>query len=491
VFRGRSGHAFVFRRDTSREWDFRLRSERMDATTTVFAGAAKQVRMLASGEITSPELVELYLDRIARFDGELNAYRVVRSVSARVEAVDAQRRIDEGERLPLLGVPIAIKDDVDVTGELTAWGTAAHGPAKVRDADVVRRLRDAGAIVIGKTNVPEMTIWPFTESATFGVTRNPWDPTRSPGGSSGGTAAAVAAGLAPLGLGSDGGGSIRTPATWCGLFGLKPQRDRVPLAPHDDGWQGLIVNGPITRTVEDAALFLDVTTTTPLPDGGFVAAAARPPVRLRIAFSTKSPLGLAARVGIAQQAAVTEAVALLRSLGHDVVERSPDYAAMSAGWNVTARYLRGIYDDVATMPHPERLEPRTRSMARAGGRISDYRIGNVRAGEAALTRRVNAIFEHADVILTPGTATGPPRVGAFTKRGAFTTVCATMGRSPFQAIFNATGQPAAVVPWGLDRTGLPTSVQLVGRPSDEATLLALSAQIEAAHPWADRQPPIS
>ena len=463
----------------------------MDATKTAFAGAAKQVRMLASGEVTSPELVELYLDRIARLDGELNAYRVVRKVSARAEAVEAQRRIDAGERLPLLGVPIAVKDDVDVAGEVTAWGTAAHGPAKVSDAEVVRRLRDAGAIVIGKTNVPEMTIWPFTESATFGVTRNPWDPARSPGGSSGGTAAAVAAGLAPFGLGSDGGGSIRTPATWCGLYGIKPQRDRVPLAPHDDGWQGLIVNGPITRTVEDAALFLDVTTTTPSPDGGFTAAAARTPVRLRIAFSTKSPLGLAARVGGAQRAAVTEAVALLRSLGHEVVERGPDYAVMAAGWSVMARYLRGICDDVATIPHPERLEPRTRSMARAGSRISDQRIRNVRAREAALSTRVNAIFDHADVILTPGTATGPPRVGAFTKRGAFVTVNATMGRSPFQAIFNATGQPAAVVPWGLDRTGLPTSVQLVGRPSDEATLLALSAQIEQAHPWADRRPPIA
>ena len=174
-------------------------------------------------------------------------------------------------------MPIAVKDDVDVAGEVTAWGTAAHGPEKERDAEVIRRLRDAGAVIIGKTNVPEMTIWPFTESQTFGATRNPWDPDRSPGGSSGGTAAAVAAGLAPIGLGSDGGGSIRLPATWCGLYGLKPQRDRVPLSPHDDGWQGLIVNGPITRTVRDAALFLDVTTTLPGPDGGFVVAAAHAP----------------------------------------------------------------------------------------------------------------------------------------------------------------------------------------------------------------------
>src|SRR5215212_9809850 len=142
-------------------------------STTAFVGASEQARMLAASEVTCPDLVELYLERIALLDGELNAFRTVRAEMARVEAADAQRRLDAGERLPLLGVPIAVKDDVDVAGEVTAWGTAAHGPAKERDAEVVRRLRDAGAIVIGKTNVPEMTIWPFTESATFGPTRNP------------------------------------------------------------------------------------------------------------------------------------------------------------------------------------------------------------------------------------------------------------------------------------------------------------------------------
>jgi amidase len=460
-------------------------------STTVFAGAAEQVRLLVAGEITSPDLVELYLERIARLDGQLNAYRMVRVDGARAEAVDAQRRLDAGERLPFLGVPIAIKDDVDVAGEVTAWGTAAHGPAKKRDAEVVRRLRDAGAIVIGKTNVPEMTIWPFTESLTFGATRNPWDLSRSPGGSSGGTAAAVAAGLAPFGLGSDGGGSIRIPATWCGLYGIKPQRDRVPLGPHHDAWQGLSVNGPLTRTVEDAALFLDVTTTLPAPEGGFVAAAARTPGRLRIAISSKIPPGLVAHVGKAQRAAVTEATALLRELGHEVVKRDPDYPATAAGRNVVARYLRGIHDDVATMAHPERLEARTRAMARAGGLVSDRRIASVRAGEAALAARVNAIFDDVDVVLTPGAARGPSRVGAYEQRGAFVTLSLVMGRVPFQAIFNATGQPAAVVPWGLDGDGLPMSVQLVTRPADEATLLALSSQIESARPWSGRRPPVS
>src|SRR6185312_8875084 len=171
------------------------------------------------------------------------------------------------------GVPIAVKDDVDVAGEVTTMGTAAHGGPKDGDAEVVRRLRDAGAVILGKTTASELCIWPFTETLTFGATRNPWDLSRTPGGSSGGSAAAVAAGLAPLALGSDGGGSIRIPSTWCGLFGIKPQRDRVPLAPHDGAWCGLSVNGPIARTLGDAALFMDVTA----PGNGFVEAAKRPP----------------------------------------------------------------------------------------------------------------------------------------------------------------------------------------------------------------------
>ncbi len=463
----------------------------METTATAFVSAAEQVRMLASGVATSPELLDVYLDRIGRLDPQLNAYRTVRADQARAEATDAQRRIDAGERLPLLGVAVAIKDDIDVAGEVTAWGTSADGSIKEHDAEVVRRLRAAGAIVIGKTNVPEMTIWPFTESPTFGLTRNPWDPSRSPGGSSGGTAAAVAAGLAPFGVGSDGGGSIRTPATWCGLFGLKPQRDRVPLSPHDDAWQGLSVNGPITRTVEDAALFLDVTTTAPAPEGGFVAAAARAPQRLRIAISTNSPIGILGRVGTAQRAAVSEAASLLRELGHDVVERALDYGTLSAGGHIAARYLRGIHDDVATMAYPEQLERRTRSMAWVGGRVSNRRIAAARAAEARLAARVNAVFDDVDVVVTPATAVGPPRVGSLTGRGVLISMGATMGRSPFQAIFNATGQPAAVVPWGFDATRVPTSIQLVGRPFDEATLLALSTQIESARPWADHRPPVT
>jgi amidase len=463
----------------------------VDDADLAFAGAAEQARMLAEGTVTAPGLLETYLDRIARLDPQLRSYRVVLADSARRESEAAQRRLDAGERLPLLGVPVAIKDDVDVAGELTTYGSSAVSTPATRDAEVVARLRAAGAVIIGKTAVPEMMMLPITETLTFGATRNPWNTAFTPGGSSGGTGAAVAAGLAPLALGSDGGGSIRIPSGWCGLFGIKPQRDRVPLAPHDDAWCGLSVNGPLARSVKDAALFLDVTTTMPGPDGGFVGAAAREPGRLRIALSTKVPPPLVVNIGKEQRAAVDEAGALLRELGHDVVVRHPDYPPVAIYANYLPRYFRGIYNDVRSLPHQDRLEKRTRNMARIGSMLSDRRMATVRAGEAALTARIQSIFDDVDVVITPGNATGPSRIGAYQRRGAIVSLLLVSRRVPFFEIWNLTGQPAAAVPWGFDRDGIPLSVQLVGRPCDEATLLSLSAQLESARPWADRRPPVS
>ncbi|WP_029116000.1 amidase [Mycobacterium sp. URHB0044] len=462
----------------------------MDPRDLAYTGAAEQARLLASGTVTAPALLDVYLDRIARLDGELRSYRVVLADSARREAAEAQQRLDAGERLPLLGVPIAIKDDVDVAGEVTTYGSSAHGPARTADAEVVRRLRAAGAVIVGKTCVPELMLWPFTETVTFGATRNPWNTDFAPGGSSGGSAAAVAAGLAALALGSDGMGSIRIPSTWCGLFGIKPQRDRVPLAPHDGAWCGLSVNGPIARTVADAALFLDVTATQ-APEDGFAAAAARAPGRLRIALSAKVPPPLTAWVGRAQRTALDDAGALLRDLGHDVVRRDPDYPPSAVYGQGLPRYFRGVHDDAKALPRPERLDRRTRAFARIGGLVSERRVASMAAAEGDVTARINAIFDDVDVLITPGTAMGPSRVGAYQRRGAVSTLAMVAGRVPFQALFNVTGQPAAVVPWGLDGNGIPTSIQLVGRPFDEATLLSLAAQIEAARPWAHRRPPLS
>jgi amidase len=473
------------------------------AADIAFAGAVEQARLLAAGAITAPVLLQTYLDRINRLNPVLRAYRVVLEESARAEAAGAQQRLDAGERLPLLGVPVAIKDDVDVAGEVTAMGTGAHGPPAGEDAEVVRRLRAAGAVILGKTMVPELCIWPFTESLTFGATRNPWDVDRTPGGSSGGSAAAVAAGLAAMALGSDGGGSIRIPSTWCGLYGIKPQRDRVPLAPHDGAWNGLSVNGPIARTVADAALFLDVTATgggfvtaggggfVTAGGGAFVTAAARPPGRLRVALSTKVPPPLFAPVGALQRRAVRDAGVLLRELGHDVVERDPDYPLTATVTNMLPRWVRGVRDDAVTMPHPSRLERRSRAVARLGALISDRRITATHVAEDRIRARVLSIFDDVDVVITPGTATGPSRIGAYQRRGAVATMLLVGMRVPFQEMFNVTGQPAAVVPWGLDEEGLPLSIQLVGRPSDEATLLSLSAQIEAARPWSGCRPPVS
>jgi amidase len=294
-----------------------------------------------------------------------------------------------------------------------------------------------------------------------------------------------------LALGSDGMGSIRIPSTWGGLFGIKPQRDRVPLAPHDGAWCGLSAYGPIARTVEDAALFLDVTTALPAPAGGFVAAAARAPGRLRIALSTKVPPPLTARLGKAQRAAVREAGALLRELGHDVIQRDPDYPPSAVYAQALPRYFRGVYDDARALPRRERLDRRTRAFARIGGLVSERRLASMREAEPGLTARVNTIFDDVDVVITPGTATGPSRIGTYQRRGAISTLALVAARVPFQAMFNVTGQPAAVVPWGLDGNGIPTSIQLVGKPFDEATLLSLSAQIESARPWTQRRPPSS
>ena len=459
----------------------------MDTHELAFAGAAQQARMLADGVITAPELLVVYLERIGRLDPELRSYRVVLADSAREAAAAAQTRLDTGERLPLLGVPIAIKDDVDVAGEVTTYGSAAHGPARTADAEVIRRLRDAGAVIIGKTTVPEMMVWSFTETLTFGSTRNPWNTGYTPGGSSGGSGAAVAAGLASMALGSDALGSIRIPSTWCGLFGIKPQRDRVPMTPHD-AWNGLSVNGPLARTVEDAALFLDVTA----PGNGFVAAARKEPGRLRIALSTKVPPPLTARVGRAQRAAVEEAATLLRELGHQVVTRDFDYPMSGVYGQALPRFFRGVYDDVKALPHPERLDRRTRAFARIGGMLSDSRINSIRGVGKRIGRthpvdlRRCRCGHHALV-----RRSGPSRVGAYQRRGAISTMTLVARRVPFQGIFNVTGQPAAVVPWDLDDNGVPTSIQLVGRPFDESTLLSLGAQIEQARPWANRRPPVS
>jgi amidase len=475
------------------------RRSRPGEADLAYSGIRRQAALIAAGEVSSRELVDLYLERIARLDGQLNAFRVVFDERARMEADQADARRAAGGQArerPLLGVPIAVKDDIDIAGEVTTYGTNAYGEPARADAEVVRRLREAGAVIIGKTTVPELTQWPFTETATFGATRNPWDVQRSPGGSSGGSAAAVAAGLVGAALGSDGAGSIRIPAAWCGLFGLKPQRGRVSMAPRTRGWHGLSVNGVLTRTVADTALFLDAAAgaieidadRVPAPEVPFATAVATPPRPLRIAYSASFPVGVLAKLDADARVALERTVELLRSLGHEVSEQDPDYGA-GALPAVTIRYLRGIHDNALALAHPERLERRTRAMARIGGLIPRALLERSLDGEAELARRLNRVLDDHDVLLTPATAQPPARIGQLQGRGALWTLNAAAGWVPYNGLWNVTGQPAAAVPAGFGSDGLPRSVQIVGRPREEATLLSLAGQIEAERPWAEQRPP--
>jgi amidase len=458
----------------------------MDATDLAFAGAARQTELLRAGEVSPRDLVETYLRRIERIDPDLNAFRKVLAERALVEAEQAAARLRGGDERPLLGVPVAVKDDLGVGGEVRTDGTNAYGEPEREDWELVRLLRAAGAIVLGITNVPELTIWPFTETPTFGITRNPWDLQRTPGGSSGGSGAAVAAGLVPLATGSDGGGSIRIPAAFCGLAGLKPQRDRITYLPGGrPHWHGLSVVGGLGRTVADAALFYEAATGLPWRE-----VAARDPQKLRVALSFKVPPGLMAKVEPAIRRATEDLAETVRELGHDVVERDPDYGQVGRHWSL--RWLAGISDDAAAMPHPERLEPRTRSMAQVGRVVKA--VGGLRRAnqdEAADAARVNAIFDDVDVILGPGTATLPQHVGRWTNAGVFRTWNGIARSVPFQAVWNHLGNPAMTIPSAMARQGVPLSVQLAARPHGEETLLALAGQIERARPWADRRPPLA
>jgi amidase len=453
----------------------------VDPTELAFAGIARQAQLIRAGELSPTELLDLYLERIERIDPELNSFRVVFAERARAEASQAAARLRAGDDRPLLGVPVAVKDNAHVAGDVTAMGTNAYGPPARDDAEVVRRLRAAGAIVIGKTHMSELAIFPFTETIAWGQTRNPWDRGRSAGGSSGGSGVAVAAGLVGAAYASDGGGSIRSPASVTGLFGLKPQRGRVPLLPDDEHWHGLSAGGAVTRTVLDTALWLDVVADS---DRSFVEAASADPGRLRVALSFK-PSSLT-RVDARVRTAVERVAETLRLLGHDVVERDPDYGELAPLF--LPRWLAGIREDVRALPHPERLDKRSRQLARLGAIVSHDAVRRARAAGEERARRINAIFDDVDVLLTPTLPAPPDPLGRFAGRSLATTIMLVAGMVGFTQPWNVTGQPAASIPAPVAEGERPIGAQLVGRPDDEATLLSLSAQLERELRWPERRP---
>ncbi len=456
----------------------------MEPVDLAFAGAVRQAELVRRREVSARELVELYLDRIERLDPILNAYRVVFRERALAEADQADGRARAGDRRPLLGVPIAIKDDCDVAGEATAFGILPNGAAPA-DSEVVRRLRTAGAVILGKTSVPELTITPWTESPTYGATRNPWDVDRTPGGTSGGSAVAVAAGLAGAAIGSDGAGSIRIPAACCGVFGMKAQNGRVPTAPLVEPFCGLSTWGPLTRGVADSALVYDA-----IKDGGpsFAEAAGREPGRLRVAVSMRTPPLTGVQPDDEQRSGVEALTERLRALGHEVVEREIPYTPPIAA-NVIARYLRGIADQGRALGHPERLSRRSRGYIRMGSAIPTSFAERAKAAAAADGAALDRVFDGGvDAVITPMFTRRAPRVGEYEGRSALWSFTGSVRFVPYCGGYNHTGQPAASIPAAWTADGFPVAAQLVVPPHGEPVLLSLAAQLERELGWLERRP---
>ncbi|MBB5953466.1 amidase [Saccharothrix tamanrassetensis] len=455
----------------------------MDLTDACFAGAARQADLLRAGDLTSRDLVAECLRRIDRHDRDLNAFRLVFTDRARAEAEQADARRARGEDAPLLGVPVAVKEDLALHGLPTTGGTAGVDTPAAADVTLVRRLRDAGAIVIGRTRMPELGLWPYTESSWAGPTRNPWSREHSPGGSSGGSAAAVAAGLVGAAIGTDGAGSIRIPSACTGLFGLKPHRDHVPL--DEPVWTGLVCAGPITRHVRDAALLLDVLA----PGHEHTAAATTDPRRLRIAVSLRpwGPPGIPINGEVRD--AVLDTAGLLVDLGHDVTRLDPELREITGSTAFAARYLHCAAISEARLDHPERLDRRTRHAAALGRALPAATVQAALDQQEPLTAHANRVFTDHDLLLTPVLTRPPLRIAEWRHRSAVPTLLAAARMTTFLHLWNVTGNPAAAVPAGHTRTGLPLAVQLVGAPHDENTVLAAAGQLERARPWADRRPP--
>ena len=446
----------------------------VDAADLLTSTAGEIAARVRAGTTTAVEVARAHLARVAARDAELGAFEALDTERVLAEAAGVDARPDRFA-LPLAGVPVAVKDNVPVAGHATRHGSAATSTAPARrDDELVKRLRRAGAVVVGKTRMPELAVWGFTQSA-LGFTRNPRSPARDPGGSSGGSAAAVAAGMAALALGTDGGGSIRVPAAYCGLVGLKPGTGELPLpGGADEHWFGLSAAGPLARTSADAAVMFAVL-------AGRDAAAARQAVEAgsafgRVAVSLRSPSPVAELTAENRLATVGAAV-LLREGGAVLAADDPPYSgSVASHWSV--RWQAGVAREAADLSLDlDAVEPRTATVVRHGRGV--LRLGGPRPATAAAWRdRVLAWFDTGghDVLLTPAVAGPPMRAGAMRHRGYLSTTMLSASRVPYTQAWNLAGVPAVVVPVSV--SGRPVAVQLVGRPGDELALLATAARIE-------------
>jgi amidase len=467
----------------------------------LFRPALDLAELVRSGELEARALVEASLDRIDALNPQLNAFVDVFPD----EALAAAAAVRPGDERPFAGVPIAVKNNRPIEGKRLTHGADLMGDwTAPYDHNVVRRLRAAGFVIVGTTTVPEWSIQPWTNTKRFGATRNPWDPARTSGGSSGGSATAVAAGTVPVAHGNDGGGSTRIPAACCGLVGLKPQRNRISWSP-EIGQSFLAVDGVLTRTVADTAAALDVlagpevgdAAWAPPPAEPFAVAARRAPERLRIAFTVTPPNDVPIEAACAR--APRDAAALLESLGHDVEEAEPPWRRPNLGDQFVALFAPLVMLQVAQArmiagrePAEGDMEPLSWALWRRVAEMSALDAHMAQAQLEVFARGLLGWMDAYDVIVTPALAEAPVLLdtvdwdtddpfGLFRRAGAFT---------PFTAIANVTGQPAIAVPL-YEHEGLPVGVQLFGRPAQEGALLAAAAQLEAARPWAGRRPPVT
>jgi amidase len=469
----------------------------------LFRPAHELAELVRNGELSARELTEASLRQIDELDPQINAFTCV----AHERALETADAIGIGDPRPFAGVPIAVKDNRPVAGmPLTMCSDLFGDFVPDHDAFMVRRLREAGFVIVGKTALPEMGILPTTESRRFGPTRNPWQLDRTPGGSSGGSAAAVAAGMVPVAHGNDGGGSTRIPAACCGLVGLKAARGRVSVGP-DSGQSFLTVDGVLTRSVAEAAAALELlggyelgdANWAPPPPTSYPALALREPRELKLGLALNMPLEGAELDPLCEQGA-RDAAALLESLGHRVQEIEPPWSHLNLLQDFTRAF--GPLISMTTFlggtirgrePTAEDVEPLTWEMWLRAREQDTITYLTAQGRLESVARSIVAFFAPYDAVLTPALARrpvpigeihgrGPDPWGHYRRSGAFT---------PYTAIVNVTGLPAIALPLYHGDDGLPLAIQLIGRPAAEGELLALAAQLERAHPWAQRRPELS